>query len=510
MMATAEPLVRITGVSKSYGGVQALTDVSLSIQPGEVHALCGENGAGKSTLIKILGGALLPDSGQIHMDGTPLELGSVHAVEKRGIAVIHQEAVAFPHLNAYDNIFLGSEPRWFGGWLLDRRAMRRQAQALIARLGESFPLHRPVGQLPVALRQMVAIARALARQSRLVVMDEPTASLSARETATLLRLVRQLRQDGVSILYVSHRLDEVFQLAERVTVLRDGRLVETCDTASIDSAGLISRMVGRGYQPPERTSATARTSPTARIEIHQLTRTGAFRDISMKIYPGEIVGLAGLVGAGRSELARAIFGLDRVERGTVRVEGKTLPSGSVGAAMRAGVAMVPEDRQHQGLVLPLSVAANLTMPQWTRLSRWGLLSPARERQLVGQMIQRLQVKAAGSRVAAETLSGGNQQKLVLGKWLAMSPRLLILDEPTRGVDVGAKAEIYRLIQQLSAQGMAILLISSELPEVLLLSHRILVMRQGELVGELPARTDQEEVLALAMPTFDRETANGRG
>jgi rhamnose transport system ATP-binding protein len=497
-----EPLVQVVGVSKSFGGVQALTDIHLAIQPGEVHALCGENGAGKSTLIKILGGALAPDQGEIRVQGSRLTPGSVRAAEKQGIAVIHQEAVAFPHLNAYDNIFLGSEPRWAGGWLLDRRAMRREARTLLARLGESFPLHRPVGQLPVALRQMVAIARALARQSRLVIMDEPTSSLSARETETLLRLVRQLQQDGVSILYVSHRLEEVFRLAQRVTILRDGRLVETCATESLDAAGLIARMVGRTYRPPERRSVLPTGDDTPLLEIRQLTRRGSFRDVSLQIARGEIVGLAGLVGAGRSELARAIFGLDRAEQGGVWVDGRPLPAGSLPASLRAGLALVPEDRQHQGLVLPLTVAANLTMPQWRRLSRWGLLSRRRERTLVAELMQRLQVKASGSHAAAQTLSGGNQQKLVLGKWLGLAPRVLLLDEPTRGVDVGAKAEIYRLVQELAQQGLAILLISSELPEILLLSHRILVMRQGVLAGELPAGAREEEVLALAMPPGD--------
>ena len=501
-----EPILSVANISKSYGGVHALVDVDLEIASGEIHALCGENGAGKSTLIKILAGVVAPDSGNVIVGGLPLPLGNVHASEKGGIAVIHQEAVAFPHLDTYDNIFMGCEPRWFGGWLLDRRAMRQRTRQVFERLGESFPLERPVGELPLALRQMVAIARALSRRSRLLIMDEPTASLSARETTTLLRLARQLRDEGVSILYVSHRLDEIFQLAQRVTVLRDGRLVETCSTTELDAAGLIDRMVGRSYQALEDQPIRPPVAAPPVLEARQLRRGSDLCGVSLNLHPGEIVGLAGLVGAGRTELARALFGIDRLDGGVVRVAGKELSPGSVRGAMRAGLALVPEDRQHQGLVLPMAVGANLTMPQWKKLARWGILTSRREQKLVAELTRRLHIKAANEHVAAKTLSGGNQQKIVLGKWLALSPRILILDEPTRGVDVGAKAEIYRLIHGLAQEGMAILLISSELPEILLLSQRILVMREGEIVGELVAETATEsQILSLAMPPATAST-----
>ncbi len=495
------PLVQVDRVSKSYGGVRALTNVSLAIEAGTIHAVCGENGAGKSTLIKILGGAIEPDQGSIFWDGHPLTTGSVLVAERAGIGVIHQEVVVFPHLNTYDNIFLGSEPRWFGGCLLDRRAIRTRVHELFDRLGERFPFDRPVGQLSVAHRQMVAIARALSRDSRLLIMDEPTASLSARETSALMRLVRQLQDEGVSILYVSHRLEEVFELASKVTILRDGELVETCDTESIDSAALIERMVGRaGVGVRRRPSEPGRAGgKEPLLEVQGVSRAPMVHDVSFQLAAGEIVGLAGLMGAGRTEMTRILFGLDRPDRGTVLVAGQPLPPGSVQAAMRAGVALVPEDRQHEGLVLPMGVAANLSMPQWKRLTRWGLLSARREQALMAEATRRFQIKAAGPRAAAATLSGGNQQKLVLGKWLAMSPRVLILDEPTRGVDVGAKDEIYRLIESLAAEGMAILLVSSEMTEILQLSQRILVMREGTLTGELAAQEATEQrILSLAL------------
>jgi rhamnose transport system ATP-binding protein len=497
----SRPIIRIEKVSKSYGGVRALTNVSFSIETGTIHALCGENGAGKSTLIKILGGAIKPDWGEIFLDDQPLVTGSVLAAERSGIGVIHQEAVVFPHLNTYDNIFLGSEPRWFGGCLLDQRAMRTRVHDLFARLGESFPFDRPVGQLSVALRQMVAIARAISRKSRLLIMDEPTASLSARETSSLLRLVRQLQSEGVSILYVSHRLEEIFELASKVTILRDGELVETCDTASIDSNGLIARMVGRAGVGTNRRPSTQGNVRAGKplLEVQQISRAPMVREISFELAAGEIVGLAGLVGAGRTELTRILFGLDRPDRGTIRVAGETLQTGSVRAAMRAGVALVPEDRQREGLVLPMGLSANLSMPQWKRLTKWGLLSARREQDLVAESTRRLRIKAAGPRAAAATLSGGNQQKLVLGKWLATRPRVLILDEPTRGVDVGAKDEIYRLIESLAASGMAILLVSSEMTEILQLSQRILVMRQGTLTGELSSgEATEQRILSLAL------------
>jgi len=493
------PLIDIRHVSKAFGGVQALKEVSLDIAAGEVHALVGENGAGKSTLIKILSGTYAPDSGEVLVGNLRLRPGDVADSEAAGIAVVHQEPTSFPHLSAEDNIFVGREPRRLAGLALDRPRMRRETMALMERLGERINPRAPVGDLPYAQRQMVAIARALARQCRLLIMDEPTASLSAREEEVLFRIIRGLRDSGLSVLYVSHRLEEVFELSDRVTVLRDGRLVQTRPTAQVTRDGLIRMMVGReladyaggAWQPP-------RTGDVL-LEVRGLGRRGEFEGVSFSVRAGEIVGLAGLVGAGRSEVARAIFGIDRPDAGTVTVAGRPLAPGSPAEAIRRGVALVPEDRQRFGIILPMTVAANLTLAAMGQLARWIFRSPRREGDVAGQLMKQLSVRAEGPDVAAETLSGGNQQKVVIGKWLAVRPRVLLLDEPTAGVDVGAKAEVHRLIRRLAAGGCAAVLISSELPEVLSMSDRILVMRAGAVVGELAhAEATQEKVLAMAL------------
>ena len=503
-MTSDEPLILIENVSKSYVGVRALDGVSFEIARGEIHALCGENGAGKSTLIKVLSGSVMPDGGRIFISGQPLETGNVRSSEEAGIAVIHQESVAFPHLSAQDNIFVGREPRKLGGLLLDRQRMLAETRGLLARLGEQIDPWKPVGELPLAQRQMVSMARALSYRCRLLIMDEPTASLSTRETEVLFRIIRQLKSEGVSVLYVSHRMEEIFLLSDHVTVFRDGRFVGTRATRETSPQEVIRMMVGRELQQVEDETARRRQAESAgseaMLEVRGLTRKSVFADVSLSVKKGEIVGMAGLVGAGRSDVARAIFGADNADAGEVRVGGMALKTGSIEAAMAAGVALVPEDRQHLGLVLPMSVGANLSMSALRQITIGGLLSSRKEQSLAKKLIDDLHVKAANTSVAAQTLSGGNQQKLVIGKWLATRPRVLILDEPTRGVDVGAKAEIYRLIRALAAGGMAVLMISSDLPEVLLISDRILVMRAGRIAGELPRdAATQEKVLALAMP-----------
>ncbi len=548
-------LIEISHGSKSFGGARALDDVSLDIRAGEVHALVGENGAGKSTLIKILGGSLRPDGGVVRVDGKPIAPGDIAAAEAAGIAVIHQESTAFLHLNAQDNIFVGREPRRCGGLLLDRARMRRETHDLLDRLGERLDTTRPLDELSVAARQVVGIARALSRRSRVLVLDEPTASLSARETEALFAVVRQLQQEGAGLLYVSHRLDEVFALADRVTVLRDGRRVATHPIADVTQQELIRLMVGRALvemepaqtQPLEtqpvaahhaavqnghdkiehgatrqvRDRRTEAENPQAQsrqteqaeaerakehragevvLEVENLNRAGVFHDVSLQVRAGEIVGLAGLVGAGRSEVATTIFGIERASGGEVLIAGKPVPPGSVRAAMACGVALVPEDRQHLGLVLPMTVRDNLTLAVLRELSRRGLRSRQGENELSQRLMRELAVRAASASIAAENLSGGNQQKLVIGKWLATAPRVLILDEPTRGVDVGAKAEVYRLVRGLAQNGMATLLISSDLPEILALSDRVLVMREGAISGELSRdAATQENILALALP-----------
>lgn len=491
------PFLKITGLTKSYGGVHALSGVDLDINAGTIHALMGENGAGKSTFIKCLAGVVQPDRGEIQIDGSPIALGDIRASEAAGIVAMHQESTAFAHLDAVDNIFVGRELKRALG-LLDRAAMERETRALLDRLGEKIDIRRPLQELSLAQRQMVGMARALSHKSRLLIMDEPTASLSARETEALFRVMRQLQSEGVAILYISHRLEEVFALADRVTVLRDGRHVQTCDIGDVDREGLIRMMVGRDMLVEERAGGPDK-SPVV-LDVDRLTQSGTFRNISFQVHAGEIVGLAGLVGAGRSELAAAIFGIDTAESGSVSVDGKPLPPGSVQTAIERGVALVPEDRQHQGLVLPLPVSSNLLLSVLGSPKLGPLRSSRKEGGIVEDLIRELTVKTANATVPANTLSGGNQQKLAIGKWLAMNPRILILDEPTRGVDVGAKAEVYRVIRRLAAEGMATLIISSDLPEILALSDRILVMRQGEIAGELShAEATEEKILALALP-----------
>ena len=491
----------LDAVSKSYGGVRALDAVTWSMSASEVHALCGENGAGKSTLIKILGGVVRPDAGSVSFLGRELVYGDVNAAEEAGIAVIHQESTAFPDLNAVDNIFVGRECGSWRGWNLDFTSMRREAEKLLRRLGETLDLDCPLRELTLAQRQMVAMARALARDCRLLIMDEPTASLSARETETLYSLIRRLRQEGVGILYVSHRLDEIFALADRITVLRDGRWIDTQSTARMTRGALIQSMVGRAVEEAlaDRASVVVRDRKPL-LRVRGLTRKGVFERIEFDLHAGEVLGLGGLVGAGRSEVARCLFGVDRYDVGEVHVEGRRLPVGSVEASIEAGLALVPEDRQAEGLVLPFSIRHNVSLAVLRRLCRRLRIVASREKQVVGEQLQDLAVKHAGMDAAASTLSGGNQQKLVLGKWLATQPRVLVLDEPTRGVDVGAKQQFHQLIRQLASRGMAVLLISSDLPELLSLSDRVLVMREGRLVGELAqGQATQARVLEMALP-----------
>jgi ABC-type sugar transport system ATPase subunit len=449
----------------------------------------------------------------VFVHGARVSLGDVRACETAVIAVIHQESVAFPHLSAFDNIFVGREPRKLGGLMLDRARMRRETRALLARLGEAeaFDPARPVGELSVAQRQMVGMARALSQDCRLLIMDEPTASLSERETRVLFDLIRQLKRSGVSVLYVSHRLDEVFALSDRVTVFRDGKLVGTNATREIDKDKLIQLMVGRELLSVDHAPRARQGGPGPVIlEVANLTRAGAFEGVSFNVRAGEIVGMAGLVGAGRSEVARVIFGADRADAGRILVNGRPLSGGSVREAMDRGIGMVPEDRQHLGLVLQLPVSTNLSLTKLASLTTMGLISSRKERALVAELIKNLHVKTASPGALAQTLSGGNQQKLVAGKWLASRPRVLILDEPTRGVDVGAKAEMHKLIRQLADAGdTAVLLISSDLPEILALSDRILVMRGGRIAGELSrAEATQEKILAMAIPGGDAVKSAG--
>lgn len=494
----SDPLVTIENLSKSYGGVRALNQVSLDILPSEVHGLCGENGAGKSTLIKCLTGVVEPNSGAFTVEGKSWGRGDIRASEAAGIAVIHQESTSFLDLDLVDNLFVGHEIQ--KGFLLDRSAMEKQARAVMQRLGLDLALNTPLRNFSVAQRRMIEMARALLHNCKLLIMDEPTASLSARETNTLLALVKQLHKDGVSVLYVSHRLEEIFELCDRVTVFRDGKFVATTPIDELDKYQLIQQMVGREVDTLTRHRGHAGRSDRVRLKVAGLGLRGQFSNISFQVNAGEILGISGLVGAGRSDVARAIFGADRYDEGEIEIDGVSLPKGSIRAAMDAGIALVPEDRQHQGLILPMSVADNLSMAILRDITKNCLINSAIESERVEQLVQRLAVKAAGPDIEVSSLSGGNQQKVVLGKWLAIAPKLFILDEPTRGVDVGAKAEIHRLIRELTAQGMATVIISSDLPELLALSDRILVMCEGKFAGQLDGATaTEEEVMRYAFP-----------
>jgi rhamnose transport system ATP-binding protein len=491
-------LIETKDLGKTYGTVRALGGVSLAIRAGEVHALIGENGAGKSTFINLLAGVVSPTSGTISVAGQPLATGSVRASETAGIAVIHQESTAFQHLDALDNLFVGREPRRFAGLLLDRPRMRAEAHRLLESLGETLHEGRPLSELSVAQRQMVAIARALSVECKLLVLDEPTASLSERECQALFAAIARLKAAGVAILYVSHRLEEILALADRITVFRDGAHVETRDAAGLSKDDLIRAMVGREVEEHDRSAVP--TPGAVRLSVRGLSRAPRFQQVSFDLHAGEIVGMAGLVGAGRSEVAAAIFGADQPDSGSILLDGQPLRLGDVRGAISAGVALVPEDRQHLGLVLPMTVGENLVLSVLSSLARGGLRSFGAEARIAAEQMQAMAVKAASPQVIAKTLSGGNQQKLVIGKWLAAKPKVLILDEPTRGIDVGARAEIYRLIRRLAGEGLATLVISSDLPEVLGLSHRILVMRQGRISGELTrSEATPERLLALAMP-----------
>ena len=489
------PLLQLRGISKAFDAVQALADVDLDLRAGEAHALVGENGAGKSTLVKILAGALEPDTGEILLDGEPLALRGPADALAAGIAVIYQEPTLFPDLSVAENIFMGRQPL---GRLrrIDKARMREQARRLFDRLGHHLDPDRPARGLSIADQQLVEIAKALSFDARVLIMDEPTAALSGIEVERLFAVVRALREQGAAIVFISHRFDEVFALCDRITVMRDGRRVSSDATADVTVDEVVRRMVGR--EVSAMFPKTATTPGEVALEVEGLTREGVFSDVSFRVRRGEIVALAGLVGAGRSEVVRAIFGIDRYDAGTVRVAGKPLPKGKPAAAMAAGVALVPEDRRQQGLVMELSVEHNTAITRRWQLARAGLLRRRDERAWAQEWTRRLQVKVGRLSDPVSTLSGGNQQKVVLAKWLSTSPTLLIVDEPTRGIDVRTKADVHRLLSDLAAQGIAVLMVSSELPEVLGMADRVLVMHEGRLTADIPrAEADEETVVRAA-------------
>jgi ABC-type sugar transport system ATPase subunit len=473
-----EPVLIADGITKSFPGVLALSEVHFEVRPGEVNALLGENGAGKSTLIKLMAGFYAPDRGEIRVGGVPL-VADPAAAHQAGVATIHQDHHLVPNMSVAENIMLGHWPTRMG--LISVEEQRRRAVIALERVAPHLSPTTLARRLSPADGQLVEIARAISEDSRVLVMDEPTTSLSPPEIDRLFAVVAELKAKGLGIVFVSHWLDEVFRVADRITVLRDGRLVGSELAANLDQDAVIRMMVGRDVR---ETVAEARTIGDVVLEVRGLSRRGVLSDISFNVREGEIVGLSGLVGAGRSELAACIFGIDPYDTGSVSVGGMAVAVNDPKAAIDAGIGLVPEDRRRQALVAQLSVGTNITLSVLDRISPRGFLSFVMEREIVARESQALAIKMSSPRARVSTLSGGNQQKVVLARWLARRPRVLILDEPTKGVDVGAKSEISEIVLRLAREGIGILLISSEMPEILALSDRVMVMRAGRIVGAL--------------------------
>ena len=497
-------MLRLEHADKSFGAVRALEDVHIELYAGEAHGLVGENGAGKSTLVKILAGVHRPESGRLLIDGEEAIFDNAKQSQAAGIAIIFQEPTLFPDLSVAENIFVGVQPLKRGR-RIDTRKMRRDALALFEQLGVKLDPDRIARGLSIADQQLVEIAKALTAQARVIVMDEPTAALTTSEVERLFGIAETLRARGAAILFISHRLEEVFQLCKRVTVMRDGRHVLTRPVEELTTESIIRAMVGREMDALFPKVETERGKVV--LEVERLTREGVFTDVSFQVASGEIVALAGLVGAGRSEVARAIFGIDRWDAGAVRVDGRPLRPGSPTAAMAAGVGLVPEDRRQQGLVMDFSIERNVALASLGDVRRLGLIPRGAERKFASDWALRLRLKYGRLTNPVWTLSGGNQQKVVLAKWLARRPRLLIVDEPTRGIDVGTKAEVHRLLSDLAAQGVAVLMISSELPEVLGMADRIIVLFEGRVTREFARdEADEDAVMRAATGIVDEVAA----
>lgn len=489
-----ELVLRVQDVHKSFGGVHALRGVNFDLRTGEVHALVGENGAGKSTLMNVLGGIVQKDSGQVEFNGQSVHFAAPAESQAAGIAIIHQELAMLPSLSVMENIFMGRMPAK-RGWV-DRKAMEQRTRELLNEVGLTVAPQTRVKDLSTSQSQLVEIAKALSLNATLIIMDEPNSSLTDVETQRLFEVIRSLKAKGVAIIYVSHRIEEVLQIADRITVLRDGQYIGTLNKEDATIDKVISMMVGRelahisggdGHQPGEML-----------LEVRGLTRKGVVRDVSFSVRKGEIVGLAGLVGAGRSETARLIFGADRRDSGEVLLENQLVHFRSPKDALDHGLGMVPEDRKKMALFMIKPVRWNISMAQLPRISPRGLIRPRRESSLANDFVQRLRVRVPNIETFERNLSGGNQQKTVLARWLATNPKLLILDEPTHGVDVGAKAEIYEMMRELAKRGIGIILISSELPEILMMSDRIVVMHEGEVTGILDrSEATEDKVMAYA-------------
>lgn len=491
------PILEMRGITKRFSGVPALRDVNLTIYSGEVHALMGENGAGKSTLMKILAGAYIADDGEIYVDGKLLKITDPATARRAGINLIYQELNVAPNLTVAENMFMGSELR--RGQLLDREGMRREADRVLQSLGATFTPDETVSNLSIAEQQLVEIARALKDNSRILVMDEPTAALSDRETERLFEVIHKLRRNGIAIIYISHRMEEVYALANRVSVLRDGQYIGSLTRDEISPERLVQMMVGRPMQDFYEHERHPNVGAIV-LEVRNLGG-GKVKPTNLELRAGEIVGLAGLVGAGRTELSRLIFGADPKSSGEVFLNGKKLEIRSPIDAIKAGIGYVPEDRKDQGLFLEMTSGKNIVLNMLKQDAKAGVINWRSIGKIANDAVENFNIRLANLEVRAMDLSGGNQQKLLLARWLAIKPRVLLLDEPTRGVDIGAKSEIYRIISDLAQQGVAILMVSSELPEIVGLSDRVLVMREGQLVGELGGQTrtaiTQENIMAYA-------------
>ena len=495
MVATkGELLLQMSGVQKRFGGAVALQGTNLSIRAGEIHALLGENGAGKSTMLKILAGVHVNDGGTIKLGGKDFRTGSPQDSIEQGIAVIYQEPSLFLDLTLAENVFIGRQPK--KGRIIDWKFAQSEAKRLFKDLGVDLDPKRQARGLSIADQQVVEIAKALSMNANIILMDEPTAALSATEVERLMTVMKSLKAANKAVIFVSHRLDEVFAISDFITVMRDGATVSENLVEKTDLQKVIKEMVGR--ELTEMFPKTENKIGSVVLEVNDLTNPAYFRNISFNVKKGEIVALAGLVGAGRSEVARAIFGVDKYETGSVKINGKALPAGSPVAAMKEKIALVPEDRRQQGLFMVAGVNRNISIESFTNLVDRGLINFKRERELTNTWKEKLSIKFSNQNDPVERLSGGNQQKTVLAKWLATDPDLLIVDEPTRGIDVATKAEVHRLINQAASEGKAVLMISSELPEVLGMADRIIVMREGRQVAELSRKeATQEKVISAA-------------
>ena len=499
-----DPVLRVERVSKRFPGVHALREVDFELRPGEVHALVGENGAGKSTLIKVVTGVYQADAGVVRYRGEPVSFASPLDAQRAGISTIYQEVNLIPLMSVARNLFLNREPRRFG--LVDGARMRREAEEILRDYGVEVNVARPLRSLGLGARQMVAIARAVrvsTSAARVVVMDEPTSSLEQREVETLFGVVERLRAAGIAIVYVSHRLDELYRICDRVTVMRDGRVVHTSPMADIDRLTLISLMLGRDVERLRREGTTAFRAHHSGDQLDDgvpvlraqgLTSRHRIQDVSLRVRRREVVGLGGLLGAGRSETAKAVVGALRTDAGSVEIDGRRVRRNSTAAAIRAGAVMLPEDRKSEGIIPNLSVRENIVLAALPRVSRAGLVDRAKQDEIVRYFMDRLKIRASGPDQKVSELSGGNQQKVMLARWLCLNPKVLLLDEPTRGIDVGAKAEVQAVIDELAADGLAVVLISSDLEELIEGSDRVIVLKEGRQVGELTGADVTESVL----------------